>query len=304
MRTLTLAVLTASLSILPSCTQQPTALQLAATPAPNPHAVVDELLGADRSFAAAAAGAGGVAPMAAMFAGDAMTMAVPEPGFAIGPGESAARIGKVLGDHAQETISWSPVRAGISADGMQGFTLGYLTVSNGGKEVHQAKYLSYWVKGEAGWRVRLYKLVPRDIAPLPTTNFPPVLPDPAFESGTVVPSAGVSLAAAEKAFSDAAQTAGLREYFQKLGRADSLHTLASNDFLVGNIAIGEAHPEGPSPLRWKADDVVIAPSGDLGATYGYLERNGPTPPGRLARIPFFTVWHRDSPGGEWYYVAE
>jgi hypothetical protein len=35
-----------------------------------------------------------------------------------------------------------------------------------------------------------------------------------------------------------------------------------------------------------------------------LLRNGSTPPGRLEKIPFFTIWHRNSPDEPWLYIAE
>ena len=79
------------------------------------------------------------------------------------------------------------------------------------------------------------------------------------------------------------------------------------DFTYGNVAIGQAQggdAPAPSPLRWAPDGVIAASSGDLGITYGYLERNGPTPPGRLARIPWITIWRREKVGQPWLYVAE
>jgi hypothetical protein len=74
---------------------------------------------------------------------------------------------------------------------------------------------------------------------------------------------------------------------------------------LGNAAIGDLHGTGPSPLNWSADGgVIVSSDGDLGVTWGLLHRNGPTPPGRIAKIPFFTVWRRASPNSPWLYVVE
>jgi hypothetical protein len=57
-----------------------------------------------------------------------------------------------------------------------------------------------------------------------------------------------------------------------------------------------------SPLSWAPDHVVVASSGDLGVTIGFIDQNDPTAMPR--RFPFFTVWRRESPSGRWLYVAE
>jgi hypothetical protein len=271
----------------------------------SPQSAVEELLAADRAFANLSAQGGGVAPLAAMFAQDVVMTAVPQPGFAATPAEAIARLEKSIGTASQNgRIAWTPVRGGISADGQHGFTLGYFTAAQDGASPFQAKYVAYWLKDASGWRVKVYKFIPREGGEIPATIFAPLTPAVLVAPTAPNPEAAVSLAAIEKSFSDESQTTGLRTNFKKYGRADAMHSLAANDFVVGNEAIGEAHPDGPSPLHWKADHSLIASSGDLGINYGYLERNGPTPPGRLAKIPFFTIWYRESPQAPWRYVAE
>jgi hypothetical protein len=49
--------------------------------------------------------------------------------------------------------------------------------------------------------------------------------------------------------------------------------------------------------------VLVAPSGDMGLSYGLLHAKSP-PAGRPATIPFLTVWARPKPGDPWRYVAE
>jgi hypothetical protein len=53
-------------------------------------------------------------------------------------------------------------------------------------------------------------------------------------------------------------------------------------------------------LAWKADGALVAPSGDLGLTWGKILASD----NARSTIPFFTVWRRNGTDGEWLYVAE
>jgi hypothetical protein len=78
-------------------------------------------------------------------------------------------------------------------------------------------------------------------------------------------------------------------------------------FVIGPAAIGASvgrgEPRGPSKLTWAPEHVLVASSGDLGATVGYI--NTPADGSRPAgRIPFFTIWRRNTVRDAWRYVAE
>jgi hypothetical protein len=104
---------------------------------------------------------------------------------------------------------------------------------------------------------------------------------------------------------------GLTAAFKKYGDPQAIN-LGSADlavFLIGNEQIGEdvgrGSPTNSSPLHWGPDQTIIAGSGDFGITIGYLVQNSPGPDGKpLPRIPFFTIWKRDSPTAPWKYIAE
>ena len=50
---------------------------------------------------------------------------------------------------------------------------------------------------------------------------------------------------------------------------------------------------------------VVASSGDLGISFGYIRPNGKPPDGAPPQgSPFFTIWHRASPTAPWRYIAE
>jgi len=208
------------------------------------------------------------------------------------------------------TLRWAPVRGGVSADGRHGFTYGFMDQLVAGKPPKLGKYVAYWVRGADGWRAASVKIVPRADGVVVTDMRDPALPAHLVAPTTdeaVIAGYRASLDKAERAFSDESQTIGLGAGFKKYGSADAMNVGGGADFVYGNVAIGEAQggdAPTPSPLRWAPDGVVVASSGDLGFTYGYLLRNGPTPPGRLAKIPWITIWRRKSPSEPWLYVAE
>ena len=292
----------AMLSSCAAAPSEPLALQLA-----SPAAAVAELLAADRRFAAASGQASGVEAMTAMFADDAVMTGRPVPGFGQGRQEIAGRLVKTIGTSSGNT-SWAPVLGGISADGQHGFTFGYMTTSEAGQEPKLAKYLSYWTRRDDGWRVQLFKYLPREAGPVSTAIMPPAIPNrivPVSTDAAAIARFRESLASTERAFSDDAQTIGLDRGFVKYGSPDAVNGNTGREFTVSAAAIGAAHPSGPSDLSWAPDEgVLVASSGDLGVTWGYLRPKPPIAPGRLSQIPFFTIWRRDSPADPWLYVAE
>ncbi len=201
--------------------------------------------------------------------------------------------------------SWRSVKGGISGDGSHGFTFGYLTIEGGDARSSERRYLAYWIKGTEGWRVAALKQALRQPKEAEIDSLPASIA--ARRAGSHdADAARQSLIAAEQAFSDRAQIAGLGAAFAENGRADAINS-APDGVKVGPTAIGAAvsgGDNGPSPVEWSADDAIVAPSGDLGITFGTIRPNLPPPPGQPAGIPFFTIWMRDGPGQPWRYVAE
>lgn len=282
---------------------------VAAAQQPSPVAVADSLIAADRAFAAAAKGKPAAEALDAMIADDVVMFIVPAPTQARNRAEARAIMSQAFGSDPV-TLRWAPVRGGISADGQHGFTYGFMDQLTAGKPPKLGKYVAYWVKGANGWRAASLKIVPRVEGDVATAMREPALPARLVAPSTdanAINGYRASLDKAERAFSDESQTIGLGAGFRKYGSPDAMNVGGGPDFVYGNVAIGEAQGGDapvPSPLRWAPDGVVVASSGDLGFTYGYLLRNGPTPPGRLAKIPWVTIWRRNSPAEPWLYVAE
>jgi hypothetical protein len=120
-----------------------------------------------------------------------------------------------------------------------------------------------------------------------------------------------SLADAERAFASEAQHIGLGAAFAKFGSPDAVNMGANTRAIyvrgAASIAelVGSGTPANASPVNWGPDTVLVASSGDLGITIGFIRSNAPpagAPPSNGS--PFFTIWRRASPGAPWRYVAE
>jgi ketosteroid isomerase-like protein len=269
----------------------------------SPVAVLDELLAAERSLSDAAARLTPAEGIASLI-GEGGVLMTPK-GPVRGP-EAALTSLRANPANAGKSASWHAIRGGISADGQQGFTLGYLDIEGGEPARAHRRYLAYWVRGAAGWPVAALKQTLRadneTLLPIQQPALPArmVRLDPRR-----TPAHAQSLTAAEKAFSDRAQQVGNRQAFQEFGRPDAIHIFGPTGFRIGLQTIGAA-PEGaasPPQVNWSANEVVVASSGDLGVSIGEIRQNkagaGPAAPN-----PFFTIWRRDDGTKPWRYIAE
>jgi len=64
------------------------------------------------------------------------------------------------------TIRDVAVRAGVSGDGRQGFTFGFMTLTRPDSSQVPMKYLAYWRKDGNAWKVIAYKRVGRPAGPV------------------------------------------------------------------------------------------------------------------------------------------
>lgn len=270
----------------------------------NPsRAAADRLLAADRAFGANTTDL--VSALSAIF-DDSVTAQIPG-GFADGKTAAVAAL-RANADNERSKITWAPIRVGVSADGLHGFSFGYMSLVRPDGATVPLKYLAYWVNRGGQWRVLAYKRRPRPAGEVSTAMLPAALP-----AGTVnqpVAQSLSSLAAAEKEFSDTAQKIGIGPAFERYGRVDAMNMGGPTDtaFVIGNKAIGRSvgagYPPAGSPVHWAADHkAIVAWSGDLGVTFGYIRPHTPPSAGQPQMFPFFTIWKRD-PGGSWRYIAE
>ena len=268
-------------------------------------AASDSLIAADRAFADGAKGKPIVDGMLAMF--DADTVMPSPAGFVKGREAIAAALNANPANVGAKA-SWTPVRGGVSADGTHGFTIGFMTITAEGKPDRNAKYVAYWIKRPAGWRVAVYKRAPKPdgevslglMAPsLPERSLPPA-PDQVTLAGYKA-----SLDKAERDFSDLALKIGIGPAFVQNGHPDATNIGAGPGFTVGNDKIGAdvASFNGP-PIKWAPEDVIVSPTGDFGITWGFIRPVTPPANGQPGGGPYTTIWRRAAPDQPWRYVAE
>ncbi|MGE3473903.1 MAG: DUF4440 domain-containing protein, partial [Vicinamibacterales bacterium] len=269
------------------------------------------LLSADRAFSAAAATTDVVTALTAMFLPDVI---MPQPAGLVRGIDAARDALQAARENREGRAAWTPIRAGVSADGQHGFTFGFMTVRLGDGTTSPLKYMAYWVRQPAGWRVAGYKRARRGAGDVSLTPMPPHVPAravPVVTDAARLAAGRQSLVDAEQEFSDAAAGVGLGPAFVSHGAPTAVNMGGPDSaaYVVGNDAIGAlvgaGAPGVPSPVVWSSETVVVAPSGDLGISFGYIRQRaaggGPQAgPGR----PFFTIWARESPTAPWRYIAE
>ena len=211
-------------------------------------------------------------------------------------------------------LIWQPTGGGLSADGQHGFTYGFTMLARADGTQVPGKYLAYWVRDARGWRMKAYRRIRRTGAPADSARRPGVLPGalvPPVSDVAAIERHRASLLFAERAFARESQEIGLQAGFARFGspQAMNLGGPATPGFTFGNIAIAAlvsaGGPPGKSAVDWWPERALVASSGDLGVTFGYITPNDPPAAGQpRPRFPFFTVWHRASPDAPWRYVAE
>lgn len=289
-----------------------TALVQGVVPPMTPARAVDDLLAVDRAFSERASRLPLVDGLTPMLAQDVI---MPGPPARLYRGvEEVIAVLRAAPD-AEARASWTPIRAGLSADGQHGFTFGFLTLTHADGRTSPQKYMAYWVKGTDGWRVAGYKRTRRPDGDASMAMMPPVLPGALVaprHDGAWLDALRGSLVAAERAFSDQAQAVGLGPAFTTHGHATAVNMGGPShaSYVVGAEAIGRlvgaGQPPGtPSPVEWSSDTALVASSGDLGISFGMIRPNappagGPSSPGQ----PFFTIWWRASIDAPWRYIAE
>jgi hypothetical protein len=277
--------------------------------ASSPQQIADELLAADRAFAAAGAKTDLITGISSMFAAE---VAMPTPtGIAYGSQQAIDAL-RANPANTGARAEWTPARVGLSGDGKHGFTAGFMTITRADGSVNPAKYLTYWERQSSGWRALAYKRMPaKSAAPSMTVSYllPKQIAAPKNDAAAIEKHRE-SLAEAERSFSRDAQTMGIGAAFKKYGSPDAINLGGpdSATFTLGNEAIGagvgSGQPANTSPVNWGPEKTFIAPGGDFGVTIGYIVRNKPGADGKISPgQPFFTIWHRDA-AGAWRYVAE
>lgn len=213
---------------------------------------------------------------------------------------------------AGSRMRWQPVRVGVSADGAHGLSYGYFVMTGSDGSESPGKYLSYWIKRDGEWRVAGYKRSRQAAGAVSMQAQSPWLPARALAANPAkLADYRVSLSAQERAFSNRAQVIGLGPAFEEFGRADSINLggAQTTEVIVGAANIGKLVSQGEpgegSSVEWAADhQTLVAASGDLGVTFGFIKVKQPEAGKPAPIIPFFTIWARAGEKQPWRYIAE
>ena len=272
------------------------------------NAAVAELLSVDRELGTSASRMNVVDALSRAFADDIVLLSR---GRVFTGRDSAIASLRAIPENLSARLTWAPLRGGISADARHGFTYGFMTMTRPDSTRTQLKYLAYWIRGAGNWKVAVYKRAPRPDGVVSTRELAPMVPErlvAATSDSSIVRRHAAELDAAERAFSDLAKTIGLGPAFTRNAAPDAMNMGGPQDtsFVFGPEAIGRGvggESTAPSTISWGPERVLVASSGDLGVTIGYIVSPG-TGTNAPARTPFFTVWRRATPSQPWRFVAE
>ena len=277
-------------------------------PPPDAEAAHDELLRADMGRADSVVRLGFADGLASSFVEDIIYL---RGGLPILRGRTAARLvvaAESIGTGS--TVRWQPVRAEASKDRSSGFTYGYTIYGvpqGGATSIRVDRYIAYWRKEAAGWRIagyaETYGAPPAPMA-LPAGAAAGVLADVVM-SRRRAPVDAIRDADAE--FSLDATRLGTGEAFGRYAADDAQIFSPLGEFVTGPSAITASFspPAERSSFVWHPVEGEMTRSGDLGFTVGNAvftgERENGSPVVRYSK--YLTVWKRQREGG-WRYVVD
>jgi ketosteroid isomerase-like protein len=208
-------------------------------------------------------------------------------------------------------LTWTPLRADVSADGTRGYTYGYATATLANGNEVPGKYLAYWRREPDGeWRVAAYKRVPREPGVV-STVLPPGFEMPSADHYPSFVSAPASLQnvvmANDREFAGLALRSGVGAAFRKYAARDAVGLFDSKGFTFGPEAIAASFGDvKPGEFFWRPVFADVAPSGDLAVISGDVEIREVAADGSFtvqATAVYLTIWRRQ-PNGDWRFVAD
>jgi hypothetical protein len=264
----------------------------------------EELLAADRAYGQAAGSTDLVTALGNLFVSNVVMQS---PAGHVRGREAAIAALESNADNKRSRITWTPLGGGTSAGGQDGFTYGYVTTTLPDGQQAPGKYVAYWVKRPTGWRIAVYRRVPRPPGEVSLAPHPLVVATRALPAGDAetVKRYADELSLAEHSFSRDAQTMGLGPAFAKWGSPDAVNVGGPRnpEFVRGAPAIAAqvaAGIDSTTRIEWGPQEVIVATTGDLGVSIGTIRITR----GETREVPFFTIWRRPWPSEPWRYIAE
>jgi ketosteroid isomerase-like protein len=277
------------------------------TPLSDAEEAHDALLRADLGRADSVAKLGIAGGLASNFVSDVIYL---RGGLPIVRGRAAAAAIVAAESLGAAAVRWQPVRADASADGRSGYSYGYTiygVASRGAPSIRVDRYIAFWRREGAGWRIAGYAETygsPPPALTLPRAAAAAILRDEAMPR-TQGPLE--SIRAADAAFSALASRVGTGRAFGEFAAESAQIFSTPGEFITGPSAISATFGQATdnSTLVWHPVAGEVAQSGDLGFTAGNAEfigkREGGAPVVRYSK--YFTVWQKQR-DGSWRYVVD
>jgi ketosteroid isomerase-like protein len=262
----------------------------AAAPAAAAHAALDSLIAAERAFAATSVEKG---------VREAFLTYLAEDGVIFRPRAVNGREVWQARGPVPATLVWEPAYAEVSAAGDLGYTTGpwELRPYDTKRPVGHGHFVSVWqTQADGRWRVVLDIGVSHE-RPARGVGSSDFRPGPEHAAARPAAAANVDLLALDRAWADDARALGSTEAFARWTTADVRLYRDGVQPVRGARAARATRPAGPGPGVWDPEAQRIARSGDLGCTYGILERRaGPDAPADSS--VYVHVWRRIA-GDRW-----
>lgn len=189
-------------------------------------------------------------------------------------------------------ISWTTLRADVSADGTRGYTFGGGGWTAADGRQHYSRTLAFWRNEGGTWKVAAFLLNP---APEAAQS----APDGFFRETPVRGAARVDeVMQADRDFAAQAQMDGTAVAFRDWMAPDG--AMLSGP-IYGPEALLAVMNGGRATMEWGPVAGDVAGSGDLGFTIGTAVRTAET--GARSYSKYLSIWRRQ-PGGAWRFVVD
>lgn len=265
--------------------------------APDPHAALQSLVEAERAFAHLSVTGGMRTAFLHNLASDAIIFR-PHP-------VNGQQWFEQRGAAGPTRLAWQPAFADVAASGDFGYTTGpwwFTPDTTAGPAASFGHYVSVWKRyGDSPWRVAIDTGISHEQPEAPQTVGHPALAAAAPAAGERPPLP--SLVEADRNFARLACSDGLAAALA-LHAHDDLRFYRPNQFPhVGKVA-AEALVRSEAPLA-VCEPIAgdVAGTGDLGFTYGKIERRGELEPAAGAVSYYLRIWKRDGTGA-WLLVLD
>lgn len=270
----------------------------------------ESLLEADRAHAARSASTNLVDGVVGMLAEDA-TIFVPT---GVLQGREAIRARLALSaTNRTSTLTWTPVRVDVSADGVHGYSYGYSEQTLADGRLFVGKYISYWKRASTGdWQVVAYKRLLREPVTIPyvapagfeTPDYHHYRTFPPTDAATLME----DVMDTDRAFSALSATDGAPAAFAQFIAPDGAVLGPFAEIAFGTERVMASYEgAGPGALVWRPLMGDVAATGDLAFTIGDAEirerREDGTMSDPIAVVWYLSIWKRQRTG-EWRLVID